>query len=322
MAEKVNIVINGRSYEAMDSQTILEVARENSIYIPTLCYLKEVNEIGACRMCVVEIEGHSHLFPSCNTKVWDGMVVKTDSEKVKLSRQFVLQLMLAHHTVRCLSCCKSGDCELQKLATELELPTTENPYSSDDAKLPAKTDNPFLAYYPELCIGCQRCVSVCSRRVGNGVLNASKIGTRTFIDAPFGPDWKETDCELCGNCAAVCPTGALVAKNMGKYQTGNVTRVLTTCPHCATGCQMYLMVKDNRIVDVEPANGPSNRGLLCVKGRFGSFNFVHSPDRLRHPLIKNRETGKFEKATWDEALDLIARKFGEIKEKYGADALL
>lgn len=322
MAEKVKITINGHEYEAAKDQTILEVARANGIYIPTLCYLKNVNEIGACRMCVVEIEGHSHLFPSCNTKVWEGMSVRTDSEKVKLSRQFVLQLMLAHHTVRCLSCSKSGDCDLQKLAVELELPTVEaNPYEADTAKLPARTDNPFLAYYPELCIGCQRCVSVCSRRVGNGVLNASKIGTRTYIEAPFGPDWKNTECELCGNCASVCPTGALVAKNMGKYQTGNVNRVLTTCPHCATGCQFYLMVKDNKIVDVHPADGPSNKGLLCVKGRFGSFNFVHSPDRLRHPLIKNRETGEFEQATWDEALNLIAEKFGKIKSEYGADAL-
>lgn len=320
MTEKVNLVINGINIETVAGRTILEVAKEHGIYIPTLCYLKDVNEIGACRMCVVEVKGHSHLFPACNTKVWQGMSVETDSEKVKLSRQFVLQLILAHHTVRCLSCCKSGDCDLQKLATEFELPTV-NPYSSDDAKLPSKTDNPFLAYYPELCIGCQRCVSVCSRRVGNGVLNASKIGTRTFIDAPFGQDWKNTECELCGNCATVCPTGALVAKNMGKYQTGNVNRVLTTCPHCATGCQFYLMVKDNKIVDVQPAEGPSNRGLLCVKGRFGSFNFVNSPDRLKHPLIRNRETGEFREASWDEALDLIAMKFGEIKERYGADSL-
>lgn len=155
----------------------------------------------------------------------------------------------------------------------------------------------------------------------NGTLHNSKIGTRTLIDAPFGPDWKETDCESCGNCAAVCPTGALVAKNRKKYQVGKVKKVLTTCPHCATGCQYYLVVKDNEIVDVEPANGPSNKGLLCVKGRFGSFNFVHSPERLKYPLIKNHETGEFERATWDEALDLIAAKFTEIKKKYGSDAL-
>ena len=321
MSDKIRIVIDGREFQAAKGQTILEVARSNGIYIPTLCHLKNVNEIGSCRMCVVEVDGSDNLVPACNTRIWDGMSVLTATDKVKLARQMVLQLMLAHHDVRCLSCSKTGDCELQKLAQEFELPL-ENPYKTNEAqKLPNKTEHPFLSYYPDLCIGCQRCVSMCSRVVGNGVLNASKIGTRTFIEAPFGKDWKDTACELCGNCAAACPTGALVAKNMRKYQTSKVNKVLTTCPHCATGCQFYLLVKDNTILDVMPADGPSNKGLLCVKGRFGSFNFVHSPERLRYPLIKNQDTGEFERATWDEALDLIARKFTEIKTVYGSDAL-
>jgi len=321
MSEEVRLVIDGSEVSARRGQTILEVARENGIYIPTLCHLKNVNEIGACRMCVVEVEGVTSLVPSCNTRIWDGMVISTGTDKVHLARQMVLQLMLAHHDVRCLSCAKTGDCELQKLANEFELPL-ENPYKTHgDVRLPNLVENPFLSYYPDLCIGCQRCVSMCSRMVGNGVLNASKIGTKTFIEAPFGKDWKETRCELCGNCASACPTGALVTKNMRKYQTSKVNKVLTTCPHCATGCQFYLLVKDNTILDVMPADGPSNKGLLCVKGRFGSFNFVNSPDRLRYPLIKNRETGEFERATWDEALDLVARKFLEIREKYGPDAL-
>jgi formate dehydrogenase major subunit len=146
------------------------------------------------------------------------MSVLTATDKVKLARQMVLQLMLAHHDVRCLSCSKTGDCELQKLAQEFELPL-ENPYKTNEAqKLPNKTEHPFLSYYPDLCIGCQRCVSMCSRVVGNGVLNASKIGTRTFIEAPFGKDWKDTACELCGNCAAACPTGALVPKTCGSIR--------------------------------------------------------------------------------------------------------
>lgn len=316
-----HINIDGHDIEARQGQTVLEVASQNGIYIPTLCYLKHVNEIGSCRMCVVEIKGQNNLIPSCNTKVWDGMEIVTNSEKVKLSRQFVLQMLLAHHDVRCLSCSKTGDCELQKLSNEFELPLN-NPYKARSSfKLPYAEDNPFLSYYPDLCIGCQRCVSMCSKIVGNGVLNASRIGTKTFIEAPFGKDWKDTSCELCGNCAAACPTGALVTKSMRKYQTGNVDRILTTCPHCATGCQLWLMVKDNRIVDAVPADGPSNKGLLCTKGRFGSYNFVNSPDRLRYPLVKNRETGKFERATWDEALDLVAEKFLEIRKTYGADAL-
>ncbi len=315
----VSICIDGKQLEVKENLTILEAAQQADIRIPTLCYLKDVNEIGACKMCVVEVEGNNHLVTSCNTKVKDGMVVNTKSDKVVSSRKQVLNMLLANHDVRCFSCSKSGDCRLQDLSNEYGI--TESVYKGSAAKFEAKKENPFLTYYPELCINCQRCVSTCNKVTGNGTLHNSKIGTRTLIDAPFGPDWKETTCESCGNCASVCPTGALVVKNRKKYQASKVEKVLTTCPHCATGCQYYLIVKDNHIVDVEPANGPSNKNLLCVKGRFGSFNFVHHPERLKYPLIKNRETGEFERATWDEALDLIAAKFTEIKKQYGSDAL-
>ena len=315
----VSICIDGKQMEVNEDLTILEAAQQADIRIPTLCYLKDVNEIGACKMCVVEVEGNNHLVTSCNTKVKDGMVVNTKSDRVVSSRKQVLNMLLANHEVRCFSCSKSGDCRLQDLSNEYGI--TESAYKGSAAKYEAKKENPFLTYYPELCINCQRCVSTCNKVTGNGTLHNSKIGTRTLIDAPFGPDWKETTCESCGNCASVCPTGALVVKNRKKYQASKVEKVLTTCPHCATGCQYYLMVTGNHIVDVEPATGPSNKNLLCVKGRFGSFNFVHHPDRLKYPLIKNKETGEFERATWDEALDLIAAKFTEIKKQYGSDAL-
>ncbi len=320
MGKMCNITINNIELSVPEGTTILEAAKMAEIYVPTLCFLKGVNEIGSCRMCVVEIEGRDNLVPSCNTKVEDGMVIHTDTDKVLRSREFMLKLILANHDVRCLSCAKSGDCELQNLANEFDI-NLENPYKKTIPPLEVKKDNPFLTYYPELCIGCQRCVSTCNKVVCNGTLKNGKVGARTIIEAPFGADWKESDCEMCGNCAKACPTGALVAKNQSKYQTGKVQKVLTTCPHCATGCQMYLVVKDKKIVDVLPADGPSNKGLLCVKGRFGSFNFVHSPERLTTPLIKDKATGEFKEASWDEALDLIAAKFNEIKKKYGSNAL-
>lgn len=315
----VNITIDGSEISVDENLTILEAAKSAEVKIPTLCYLKDVNEIGACKMCVVEVEGMDKLVTSCNTKVKDGMVINTKSDRVINSRKQVLNMLLANHDVRCFSCGKSGDCRLQDLSNEYGI--EKSCYEGSAAKFEAKKENPFLTYYPELCINCQRCVSTCNKVACNGTLHNEKIGTRTLIDAPFGPDWKATDCESCGNCAAACPTGALVAKNRKKYQVGKVKKVLTTCPHCATGCQYYLVVKDNEIVDVEPANGPSNKNLLCVKGRFGSFNFVHSPERLKYPLIKNKETGEFERATWDEALDLIASRFTEIKKQYGSDSL-
>ncbi len=315
----IKIIIDGNEYEVEEGLTILEAARGVDVHIPTLCYLKGVNEIGSCKMCVVEVEGKENLVTSCNTKVKEGMVIETASSKVVSARRQVLNLILAHHDVRCLSCGKSGECKLQDLTREYGIETSKYEKVTHNALV--KKENPFLTYYPELCINCQRCVSTCHKVTGNRTLKNGKIGTTTLIDAPFGPDWKETTCESCGNCAEACPTGALIAKNRSKYQPGRVKKVLTTCPHCATGCQYYLVVRDNTIVDVEPAEGPSNKGLLCVKGRFGSFNFVHSPERLKYPLIKNHETGEFERATWDEALDLIASKFTQIKKEYGPDAL-
>ncbi|MCR5508228.1 MAG: formate dehydrogenase subunit alpha [Lachnospiraceae bacterium] len=316
---KINITIDGNKLTVDDSLTILEAARLLNIDIPTLCYLKDVNEVGACKMCVVEVEGHEHLVTSCNTRIKEGMVINTCTERVTNSRRQVLNLLLANHDVRCFSCAKSGSCKLQDLANDYEI--TGSVYEPHEAHIPAKKENPFLTYYPELCINCQRCVSVCNKVTGNGVLHNAKLGTRTLIDAPFGPDWKSTACESCGNCAQACPTGALIAKNKKKYQPGRVEKVLTTCPHCATGCQYYLIVKNNVIVDTEPANGPSNKGMLCVKGRFGSFNFVHSPDRLKHPMIKDKATGEFKQATWEQAMNLIAERLLKIKDEYGADAL-
>ena len=314
-----NIIIDGTEAKVNEDLTILEAAAECGIRIPTLCYLKDVNEIGACKICVVEVEGRDNLVTSCNTRVKDGMVIYTDSKRVKDARMEVINLILAHHDARCIVCGKSGDCRLQDLAREYGIEMSK--YEKTVHKAVVKKDNPFLTYYPELCINCQRCVSTCHKITGNKTLKNGKLGTVTLIDAPFGPDWKETECESCGNCAEVCPTGALIAKSRSNYQLGRIRKVLTTCPHCATGCQYYLVVNDGRIVDVEPADGPSNKGLLCVKGRFGSYNFVHSPERLKYPLVKNRETGNFEQVSWDEAMKLISSKFLEIRKKYGPDAL-
>lgn len=319
----VNILINGKALSVNENSTILDACTENKIHIPTLCYLKQINEIGSCRICMVEIEGYKNLFAACRTKVEEGMVITTESDKITSYRKHMLELILSNHKVDCLNCARNGKCQLQELCNEYDIKDTEIKGSRRhiENKLPRLDSNPYLSYDPSKCIHCMRCISMCNRAAVNGALQTGRSGLFKTIEAPFGENWKSTICESCGNCATACPTGALTVKRKRKYRSWETKKVLTTCPHCATGCQFYLVVKDNKIVDVEAGDGPSNHGLLCVKGRNGSFDFVHSPDRITTPLIKNKETGKFEPATWDEAISYTAKRLMEIKEKYGNESL-
>ncbi|MDO5328969.1 MAG: formate dehydrogenase subunit alpha [Coriobacteriia bacterium] len=298
----INITIDGKRKRVDENSTILDVAGDS---IPTLCYLKGVNNIGSCKICVVEIKGQDNLVTACNTKVKANMKILTNSEKVIEARKKMLNLLMAGHD--CKKCKSKGNCELEKLAKKYGV--KKSGFNGHAIK---QNKNPFLSYDSQICINCKRCVAACKKLARNGVLEAK----RGYVQTPFDEQWRESDCESCGNCAAACPTGALSTKNDLKY----TKKVLTTCPHCATGCQFNLLVRGNKIVGTEAVDGPSNHKRLCVKGRFGSFDFVHSKERLTSPLIKTKN-GKFRRASWDEALDLIASKFLEIKRKYGADAL-
>ena len=315
--------INGKTVSVPAGTTILEAARANGIDIPSLCYLKDVNDLGSCRLCMVEAEGCARLLPACRTKAADGMVIETETPKLAEHRKTMLRLILSNHRISCMSCPENGACRLQALCNRygIEEAGIEGALIGIEEKLPVLDDHPYLRYDPSKCIHCFRCISACHRRAGNGALKNARSGVFHIVDAPFGPDWRDTGCEACGNCAAACPTGALKLKSARAYREWEITRTRTTCPHCATGCQFSLLVKEGRVVGVEPADGPSNHGRLCVKGRSGSFDFIHAPDRLTKPLIKNRATGEFREVSWAEAIEYTARRFMEIKAACGPDAL-
>ncbi|MBP9477304.1 MAG: formate dehydrogenase subunit alpha [Sebaldella sp.] len=320
--ENISLEINGIPYQVPSEMTILEASRKIGIDIPTLCHLKELTPDGSCRMCVVEIEGgrKGGLATACTEHCKEGMKISTHSDRVMESRKFILDLLLSNHTLNCFSCGKNGSCELQKHSLEYGIEKTSYMRGKRIKGNQKDTSNPFFEFNPELCIMCRRCTRVCEKLQGRNVISIENRSFDTKISPSYGLPWKESNCESCGNCVSNCPTGALSSKdNKRNYRAWEVEKVRTTCPHCGVGCQYDLLVKNNKVVGVDPAAGPSNSGLLCVKGKFGSYKFIHSQDRLTHPLIKRN--GKFEKASWDEALNLIESKFKEIKKNYGADAI-
>lgn len=318
----VRLTIDNKVVEVAKGTTILNAAEQAGIEIPTLCYIKDLLPDGSCRMCMVEMEsnGRTKMDTACTAQVSENLVVSTKSEKVIKARKNVLDMLLSNHKTDCFSCASNGDCKLQDLCYEYGVEKTT--FEGESVDLPIDDTNPFFTYNPNLCVLCHRCVNTCHKIVGRGAIDTMQRGFTSVIGTPFDEDWRKTNCESCGNCVEVCPTGALTMKRRKDYRPYQVDKeVLTTCPHCGTGCQYKLLVKDNKIVDVKAADGKSNKGLLCVKGRSGSFDFVHSQDRIKYPLIKNHETGEFERATWDEALDLVASKFTEIKKEYGSESL-
>ncbi len=320
-AKMVQLTIDGRPCHVQKGTTILEAARNMGIEIPTLCYLKDLAPEGSCRMCVVEVEGarKGGLPTACTEHCAEGMVVHTRSERVVEARKFVLDLLLSNHVFNCFSCARNGSCKLQDYSLEYGLERTSFPVGKNPPINVVDDSNPFYEFRPDKCIMCRRCVRVCEKLQGCDTLSSTGRGFDTMITTSYGVPRTDPACESCGNCVSACPTGALSSRDNKKFRYYEVKRTRTTCPHCAVGCQLDLLVKDGRVVGVDPADGPSNHGLLCVKGKFGSYKFIHAGDRLTTPLIKR--DGEFVPASWDEALSLVAEKLGSIKNEHGADAI-
>lgn len=319
--QTVTLSIDNQEVTVSKGTTILEAAKGLGVEIPTLCHLKELAPDGSCRMCVVEVEGgrRGGLTTACTAHCQEDMVVATHSEKVADSRRFILDLLLSNHKLECFSCGKNGDCQLQQYALDYGIDATS---FTEGKRMPCHqedTSNPFFSYDPEKCIMCRRCARVCQLRQGRDVLSIANRGFETKMMPSYGQAFDQSICESCGNCVSSCPTGALTAKDTKEYRKWETQKIPTTCPHCGTGCQMNLLVKNNRLVGVEPLDGPANKNLLCVKGKFASYKFVGSGDRLTEPLIKRN--GIFEPASWEEALTLVSSKFNEIKAENGPDAL-
>jgi predicted molibdopterin-dependent oxidoreductase YjgC len=317
--DQVSIVIEGQKILAERGKTILEVCQEHGIHIPTLCYHPRLRIVGACRVCVVEVEGARTLMTACTTPVdRDGMVVRTNTERVLEARKMIVELLLASGDHNCLTCDANGNCELQDLVYELRIEMPRFPV--DPPNWDRETSNPMIVRDLNKCILCGRCVRACQEVQVHNVIDFGYRGARAKIVTAYDKDYAESNCVFCGECVQVCPTGALTEnKARGLGRSWELEKVRTTCPYCGVGCQMWLHVKDGRIVKVTGVeDGAPNQGRLCVKGRFG-YDFIYSPDRLTTPLIK--ENGGFRAASWDEALDVVVTRFKQIIATHGPDAI-
>jgi len=311
----MHVTINGKSYDVEKNTTILNACRNLGIDIPTLCHDDRLSPSGACRLCLVEVEGWKNLHTSCTALVKENMVISTHSKKVIKGRQEILDLLISNHPLECLGCEKSGDCKLQDYCYEYGV--TEGTYRWEMKTPYIDTTNPFYSFDSRKCILCGLCVRVCDELQGTTAIGFENRGFETNVSTPFNDGLINSTCVSCGNCVSVCPVGALEPKSKERFRYWETKEVRTTCSYCGVGCQMDLVVKGNKVVDVKPAFDALNEGLLCVKGKF-SYNFLSHPERLKTPMIK--KDGVFIESTWDEAYALIVGKMKEVKENYGSEA--
>lgn len=308
-ATTITLTIDNQPVSARPGATILEVARQSEIYIPTLCFLDGLSAHGGCRMCIVEVEGVRNFPTACTTPVEAGMIVRTRTAQIQAMRMDILQLFLTEHTSSCLICdektgCKESmptirkagvttgcrycpkdtQCELQAVAEYMGVDSIDYPIYYRGLRV--ETEDPFYDRDYNLCILCGRCVRMCQEIRAANVLAYKYRGRQATIGPAFHRTHLEAGCEFCGACVAVCPTGTLREK--ARAWEGKPDReTTTTCTFCGIGCQLKLLVKDDRIIGSLPADDPLiNQGQLCVKGRFCNTELVNGYQRLRNPYAK------------------------------------
>ena len=313
----ITFTMNDREITVEEGTSLLEAARMNDIEIPTLCYDENLSVFGGCRLCIVEVGDKGKLVTACSERARNGMVVQTESEKVVENRKNILDLLLSNHPVDCLTCEKSGKCDLQDYAYQYGV--REGSFKGEMKNYPIDDVNPVMERDQSKCILCGKCVRVCKEVQVTDAIDFVGRGFESTVTTAYDKPLDYDNCRLCGQCVSACPTGALLNKQLKGVRPWKVKKVTTTCPFCGTGCNFDLNVVDGKVVGVTPhEDAIVNGSSLCVKGRF-HIDMINNPDRLQKPLIK--KDGEFVESSWEEAMKLVEENLVSIRDNHGPDAL-
>lgn len=286
------ITINDKRYPFKEGETILMVAERNNIHIPVLCYIKDIAETGACRICLVEVEGVPQPVASCSAFATDGMVVRTDTEEVKKHRLKALEFILLKHPLKCGICENAEDCVLRELARQMGLSEVTDVQEEEHHPL---QDWNMLLYDRDACVLCMRCVNVCRDVAGCDAIDVVARGNNAHIE----PVEEPLNCDFCGMCVDSCPVGAIKDKPFtDSLKVWELEYINTTCSFCPVGCKINYGVHQNQIHRTRLSCGT----FICSKGRYG-FKFLDIDKRIKSPLVK--KNGSFVKTDWHDAMDKI-----------------
>src|SRR4030066_1169982 len=313
MSTTVNLKIDGKDVKVPEGTNLIDAAESAGIHIPNLCYIKGMKGIGACRLCLVEIEGAKGHSVGCITRVKEGMNVKTSTEQIEEMRKFVIDLILSMHPLDCMTCTKAGVCNLQRYAYDFEL--KESSFTRKKSGYPADAANPFIKRDPEYCILCGRCVRVCKTQ-GTNVLDFMGRGIISKVTTANDKPLQESECTFCGSCVDVCPVNALLeADRWRKGREWDYEKIRSQCLSCGNGCDIIVSTKDGEVAKINAgAPGGSYERYICAIGRFG-FDSLKSDTRVTSPM--KRVDNELKEITWNEAVSIVSGKLKEAGESVG-----